>query len=88
MSRTKNVSRNITWGIFNKFIAIALPFITRTVMIYTLGMYYVGLGSLFSSILTVMSFAELGIGSALVFSMYKPMAQGDEKKNICFIEFL
>ena len=87
MSRTKNVSRNITWGIFNKFVAIAFPFITRTVMIYTLGMYYVGLGSLFSSILTVMSFAELGIGSALVFSMYKPMAQGDEKKISALLNF-
>ena len=79
-NRTKNASRNIIWGVLNKTITLLLPFITRTVMIYTLGMKYVGLGSLFSSILQVLSFAELGIGSALVFSMYKPMAENDNAK--------
>ena len=69
MSRVKNASRNIVWGILNKIVVLLLPFITRTVMIYTLGMEYVGLSSLFTSILQVLSFAELGIGSALVFSM-------------------
>lgn len=80
MSRTENASRNIFWGFFNKVVSLGLPFATRTVMIYAIGMQYVGLGSLFSSILQVLSFAELGIGSALVFSMYKPMAEGDDDK--------
>lgn len=82
MSRVKNASRNIVWGVLNKIVVLLLPFITRTVMIYTLGMEYVGLSSLFTSILQVLSFAELGIGSALVFSMYEPMAENDDKK-IC-----
>lgn len=82
MSRVKNASRNIVWGVLNKIVVLLLPFITRTVMIYTLGMEYVGLNSLFTSILQVLSFAELGIGSALVFSMYEPMAENDDKK-IC-----
>lgn len=80
LSRTENASRNIFWGVLNKVVTLVVPFITRTVMIYTMGMQYVGLGSLFSSILQVLSFAELGIGSALVFSMYKPMAEGDNSK--------
>lgn len=80
MSRVENASRNILWGVLNKIVVLVLPFITRTVMIYTLGMEYVGLSSLFSSILQVLSFAELGIGSALVFSMYKPMAEEDDEK--------
>lgn len=79
-NRTKNISRSILWGIFNKIIAIVLPFAIRTVMIYYMGMQYVGLGSLFSSILQVLSFAELGVGSALVFSMYKPIAEQDNEK--------
>lgn len=80
VSRTKNASRNILWGVLNKIITLGFPFLIRTVMIYTLGIDYVGLGSLFSSILSVLSFAELGIGGALVYSMYKPMAEGDDLK--------
>lgn len=87
MSRTKNASRNIVWGILNKIITLGLPFVTRTVMIYTLGMNYVGLGSLFSSILQVLSFAELGIGSALVFSMYKPIAEENNAKVCALLNF-
>lgn len=82
MNRTQKVSKNVIWGIMSKVIGLGLPFVTRTVMIYTLGMMYVGLGSLFTSILQVLSFAELGIGSALVFGMYKPMADNDDEK-IC-----
>lgn len=87
MSRTENASRNIVWGILSKIISLGLPFITRTVMINTMGMQYVGLGSLFTSILQVLSFAELGIGSALVFSMYKPIAEGDDKKVCALLNF-
>ena len=43
MSRTENASRNIVWGILSKVISLGLPFVTRTVMIYTMGMQYVGL---------------------------------------------
>lgn len=87
MSRTKNASRNIFWGTLNKLISIGIPFATRTVMIYTMGMKYVGLGSLFSSILQVLSFAELGIGGALVFSMYKPIAEGNDKEVCALLNF-
>lgn len=86
-NRTKNTSRSIIWGVFNKIVAIVLPFATRTVMIYYMGMEYVGLGSLFTSILQVLSFAELGIGSALVFSMYKPIAEQDTKKVCALLNY-
>ena len=86
-SRTKNSSRNMIWGFLNKTITILLPFVTRTAMIYTMGMNYVGLGSLFTSILQVLSFAELGIGSAIVFSLYKPIANEDEAKVSALLNF-
>ena len=78
-SRTVNTTRNLFWGIIAKIVEIIMPFISRTAMIYVLGMRYVGLNSLFTSILGVLSLAELGFGSALVFSMYKPMAENDVK---------
>ena len=82
MSRTKNTFRNILWGTANKLIILLLPFIMRTIMIKILGSQYVGLGSLFTSILQVLNLAELGIGSAITFSLYKPIAENDED-TIC-----
>lgn len=76
-SRTKNVLRNIVWGTMEKVVLLLLPFITRTLMIKMLGAKYLGLGSLFGSILNVLSLSELGFGSAIVFSMYKPIAEND-----------
>jgi O-antigen/teichoic acid export membrane protein len=77
-SRTKNASRNAIWGIVNKICTMIFPFILRTLMIKILGSEYLGLNGLFTSILEVLSLAELGISSAIVFSMYKLIAE----KNI------
>ena len=81
-SRTENVKRNIIGGVINKIIHILLPFITRSVFIYYLGALYLGLNSLFSSILTVLNLTELGVGGAMVFSMYEPIAKKD-KETVC-----
>lgn len=86
-SRTKNASRNIVWGFLEKLAAIIMPFIVRTALIYTLGAEYVGLNGLFSSILQVLSISELGFGSAIVFSMYKPVAENDEKSLRALLNF-
>ena len=80
IQRTKNAARNIVWGMAEKIITLLLPFIARTVMIKTLGAEYLGLNSLFTSILSVLSLTELGFGSAIVFSMYKPIAEDDNEK--------
>ena len=82
VERTKNASRNIVWGIIEKIASLLLPFITRTVMIKALGAEYLGLSSLFTSILSVLSISELGFGTAIVFSMYKPIAE-DDNKTLC-----
>lgn len=79
IERTKNAVRNIVFGGFLKIYQIVVPFLMRTVMIYALGMNYLGLNSLFTSILQVLNLAELGVGSAMVYSMYKPIAEGDSK---------
>lgn len=81
-SRTKNAIRNITFGFINKLIVLLFPFIIRTVIIKTLGSEYLGLNSLFTSILQVLNLAELGFSSAIVYSMYKPIAEQDTK-TIC-----
>ncbi|EHA0993352.1 oligosaccharide flippase family protein [Clostridium perfringens] len=80
--RTNKSLKNIFTGLIYKFIGIFCPFIIRTIMIKELGADYIGLNQLFTSILQVLSLTELGIGNAMVYSMYKPMAEGDTDK-IC-----
>lgn len=82
IERTKNATKNIIFGLILKLYQILVPFAIRTVMIKFLGIEYLGLNSLFTSILQVLNLAELGIGSAMVFSMYKPIVIDDNKK-IC-----
>ena len=82
IERTKNAVRNMIFGSILKAYQILLPFIMRTAMIYFMGVQYLGLNSLFTSILQVLNLAELGVGSAMVFSMYKPIAE-DDSTTIC-----
>ncbi len=82
IERTKNAKRNLIFGILLKCYQIIVPFMMRTVMIYVMGVQYLGLNSLFTSILQVLNLAELGVGSAMVYSMYKPIAE-DDKEKIC-----
>ena len=81
-NRTINATRNIFFGVVLKFYQILIPFLMRTAMIYFMGVEYLGLNSLFTSVLQVLNLAELGVGSAMVYSMYRPIAEGD-KKTIC-----
>lgn len=82
IERTKNATRNIVFGIILKVYQILVPFLMRTAMIYLMGVQYLGLNSLFTSVLQVLNLAELGVGSAMVYSMYKPIAE-DDNTTIC-----
>ena len=76
-SRIRNTNRNILGSIVNNMVMLLLPFLVRTAIIYTFGAEYLGLNSLFSAILNMLALAELGFGSAMVFSMYKPIAENN-----------
>ena len=80
IQRTKNAGRNIVFGTVLKVYNIVIPFLMRTLMIYQMGMEYAGLNNLFSSLFQVLNLAELGIGAALTFSMYEPIAKDESEK--------
>lgn len=82
IERTKNATRNIAAGLALKVYQMVVPFMMRTAMIHFMGVEYLGLNSLFSSILHILNLAELGVGAAMVFSMYKPIAD-DDTPRIC-----
>ncbi len=86
MNRTKNAMRNLMSGALAKAVSIIFPFIIRTIIIKKLGAEYLGLNSLFVSILQVLSLAELGFGNAIIFSMYKPIVDKDlDKLNALYL---
>ena len=70
---------NAIWGIIVRFGSQFLSFLLRTVMIQTLGAEYLGLNSLFTSVLRILSLAELGFGTAVTFCMYEPIAEHDSE---------
>lgn len=82
IERTKNAVKNITMGVILRIYQTIVPFLMRTAMIHFMGVQYLGLNSLFKSVLHVLNLAELGVGVAMVYSMYKPIAEDDEAK-IC-----
>lgn len=81
MSRTENSLKNMATGVFGQAVTLILQFIYRTVFIQTLGLTYLSVNGLFANIFTVFSFAELGIGQAIVFSLYKPIKNNDVAKT-------
>jgi O-antigen/teichoic acid export membrane protein len=79
-SRTENVARNAWFALVTEILNILLSFVSRTVFIYILGVEYLGINGLFTNVLLLLSFAELGIGNAIIYSMYKPLAIDDKEK--------
>ena len=77
IARTQNTINGFVWGAAGKIVNTLLPFLLRTVMIYKLGVEYLGLNSLFASVLQVLSLSELGFSYACVYAMYKPIAEDD-----------
>ena len=86
-SRTKKSVRNIIWAVINKVAIIIMPFIVRTVLIYKLGAEYTGLSGLFTSVLTMLSLAELGFSNAMVYCMYEPIHNDDDNTVCALLNF-
>ena len=80
MGRVRQAGKNIFFGYISNFIILAMGLLQRDVFIRTLGRTLLGVNSLYTDILSMLSLAELGIGSALNYSLYKPVASGDLEK--------
>ena len=73
-------------GLLGQAVTLVLQFVYRTIFIQILGVTYLSVNGLFSNILTIFSFAELGIGQAIVFSLYKPIAESNTEKIRALME--
>ena len=85
--RTLNSLRNIIFGVMNQFIIIILGFISRAFFLKYLDETYLGINSLFTEVLSVLSLADLGINTVMVYSFYKPLAESDIKKLTALLTF-
>ncbi len=87
MSRLKFTGKNIIYGYMSSFINVVLKFALRTIFISMLSVDYLGVNGLFTNVLGVLSFAELGIGVAMNFALYKPVAEDDIEKTKALLHF-
>ncbi|WP_022765637.1 lipopolysaccharide biosynthesis protein [Butyrivibrio sp. XPD2006] len=79
-SRTKNSIRNIKYSTINKVVTMFLSLVGRNIFLQILPIDYLGINGVFTDIFVMMSLADLGLATAMAFSFYKPLAEGDEDK--------
>lgn len=87
MSRIENSLKNMKFGTIGFLFSYVFTFVTRKIFVVFLSIEYLGLNGLFSSILSMLSLAELGIGTAICFSLYKPLAFGETEKIQALMQF-
>lgn len=86
-SRTEYSILNIITGIGGYAINTILGFVCRMVFVRYLSSEYLGVSGLFTNILSMLSLAELGIGSAIIYALYKPIAENDKEKIASLMKF-
>lgn len=86
-SRTEYSILNITTGVGGYIVNTVVGFVCRMVFVRCLADDYLGINGLFTNILSMLSLAELGIGSAIVYALYKPLAEDDQRKVAMLMRF-
>lgn len=86
-SRVNNSIKNITVNTFVQIVTLIVTFISRRIFNDVLGIEYLGLSGLFSNVLSVLSLTELGVSSAIMYNLYKPIAENDHVRIAKIINF-
>lgn len=84
--RTKNSLKNMYIGIFTQVVITLLGFISRKVLFDSLGEAYLGVNGVLTNVLSMLSLVEGGIGTSIVYNLYKPLAEDDKEKTISLIQ--
>lgn len=85
--RTKNSIKNIIVTMIGQFVGIILQFVSRKVFITMMSSSLLGVNSIFANILSILSLAEMGIGTTITFSLYKPLSLGDKEEIKSIMRF-
>ena len=84
--RVRNSIYNIYISVITQVVIVALGFLSRNVFISSLGTEYLGINGLLTNVLSMLSLVEGGIGTSIVFNLYKPLAEGDTPKIIALVQ--
>lgn len=87
MSRINNSIKNSISSMGGQLLTLILGYVSRSIFIKTLGAQYLGISGLFTNIISILSLSELGIGTAIIFNMYKPLAENDKHRIYILMKF-
>lgn len=77
MARVEQARKNIKYSTIAYILKITLQFVVRLVFVKSLPIEYLGINGLLSNFLSMLSLAELGVGPAIIYSLYQPLAKKD-----------
>lgn len=80
-SRTEYSAKNTTVALISRLTAIFMGYVLRVVFTHTLSESYVGVNGLFLDIINVLSLSEMGVGTAITYALYRPIAEGNIEKQ-------
>ncbi|WP_026509722.1 lipopolysaccharide biosynthesis protein [Butyrivibrio sp. LC3010] len=86
-SRTKKAKRNIGTAVIQNIINLLISMIGRIVFARVLTASYFGISGLFSNVISVLSIADLGMSTAMMYRLYKPISEHDEAKIVALVAF-
>ncbi len=84
--RTLNSTRNIYISVLTQIVMVLLGFLSRKVFLDNLGEEYLGINGLLTNLLSMLSLVEGGIGTSIVYNLYKPLAEDNREKTIALIQ--
>ncbi len=88
ITRTEYSVRNTSVGMISSVVAMLVGYLLRVVFTHTMSASYVGLNGLFTDIVSILSFSELGIGSAIMYALYRPVAERDIERQKSLMRLL
>lgn len=86
-SRTRKSIANLLFSLADQILVMAVSLVTRTVFIRVFSVRYLGLNAVFGDVLGLLSLADLGLGTAMNYSFYRPLAEGDERQLAALTHF-
>ena len=78
--RSTNSIKNAITAVVSNIVTILIGIVSQAIFIKTLGAEYLGINGLFTNIVSMLGIVELGIGSAIIYNLYEPIAKDDKEK--------